>query len=175
MAWPSGEGSAVTWTAPAFDTDSTIEVIVEDGYGGRSKGAVSIVTSLFKPILVTGITVTPVEDPYHIVPRVDWYKVFWEDSYIIECSVSEPDRIVSYEWSDGGPVARFPVGAERIVFEGGPSKIRWSAPNARGEYQLTVVVRDEAGNSASKTVTMMVETCTCAFPKPEVEESPAES
>ncbi|TFH34077.1 MAG: hypothetical protein E4G93_05915, partial [Dehalococcoidia bacterium] len=138
----SGEGSSVIWTAPDVETECTVTVVEDDGYEGRSKGSVSVVSSLNEPLLVAGMTVTAVDEPYYIVPRDDWYKVYWEDSYVIECLVNEPERIVSYEWSDGGPVATFPVGAERIVFEGGPSKIRWTAPKERGEYLLTVTARD---------------------------------
>jgi len=168
----SGEGSNVIWTAPDVETECTVTVVADDGYEGRSKGTVSVVSSLYEPLLVAGITVTAVDEPFYIVPRDDWYKVYWEDSYVIECLVNEPERIVSYEWSDGGPVATFPVGAERIVFEGGPSKIRWTAPKERGEYLLTVTARDATDHVATKTITMMVETCTCAFPKPDVESEP---
>ena len=125
-----------------------------------------MVSSQFEPLLVSSVTVTPVDDPPYIVARNDWYKVYWEDSYIIQCVVPEPARIVSYEWSDGGPVATFPVGADRIVFEGSPSRIRWTAPKVREEFVMTVTVRDAVGNAATKSITLFVDTCTCAFPEP---------
>lgn len=162
----SGEGDIVTWTAPDVETACTVTVVVEDGYDGRTTASVSVVSSLYEPLLVTTMTVTPVDDPPYIVPRNDWYKVYWEDSYVIECFVPEPARIASYEWSDGGPVATFPVGSERIVFEGSPSRIRWTAPRVREEFTMTVTVTDVAGNKASKSITLYVDTCTCAFPSP---------
>lgn len=165
-----GEGDTVTWVAPETEMKCTITVIVDDGYDGRATGSVSIVSSRYEPLLVKGITVTPIDEPPYIVARTDWYKVYWEDSYAIECFVPDPDRIVLYEWSDGGAVAVFPVGVERIVFEGGPSKIRWTAPKAREELSLTVTVHDVDGNIASKTITLYVDTCTCAFPKSDQDE-----
>jgi len=167
----SGEGDTVTWTAPDVETACTVTVVVEDGYDGRTSASVSVVSSLYEPLLVTKMTVTPVDDPPYIVARNDWYKVYWEDSYVIECFVPEPGRIAAYEWSDGGPLATFPVGAERIVFEGGASKIRWTAPRVREEFTMTVTVTDVAGNKASKSITLYVDTCTCAFPAKGDEES----
>ena len=167
----SGDGDTVTWTAPDVETACTVTVVVEDGFDGRTTASVSVVSSLYEPLLVGSMTVTPVDDPPYIVARNDWYKVYWEDSYVIECFVPEPARIASYEWSDGGPVATFPVGAERIVFEGSPSRIRWTAPRVREEFTMTVTVTDVAGNKASKSITLYVDTCTCAFPAKGNEES----
>jgi hypothetical protein len=160
----SGSGAVVIWTAPDSEGESVVTVVVSDGFDGTATGSTSIAISRREPLLVTRMTVTPVDDPPYIVPRTDWYKVFWEDSYVIEAFVTEPDRVVSYEWSDGGPVASFPVGAERMVFEESPSKIRWTAPKERGEYTMTVTVRDALGNGTSKSITIFVESCTCGFP-----------
>jgi predicted secreted protein len=167
----SGEGDTVTWTAPDVETACTVTVVVEDGYDGRTSASVSVVSSLYEPLLIASMTVTPVDDPPYIVARNDWYKVYWEDSYVIECFVPEPGRIASYEWSDGGPVATFPVGVARIVFEGSPSRIRWTAPRVREEFTMTVTVTDVVGNKASKSITLYVDTCTCAFPAKGAEES----
>jgi hypothetical protein len=161
----SGDGPTVTWTAPDIETSCQITVVVDDGFDGRATASVSIVSSEHEPLLISSVTVTAVNEPYYLVSRTDWHKVYWEDTYIIECFVPEPDRIVSYEWSDGGPAATFPVGADRIVFEGGPSRIRWTAPKVREELTMTVTVKDAAGNSASKSITLYVDTCTCAFPQ----------
>ena len=171
----SGGGETVTWTAPDTENESTITVLVEDGYDGRASTSLSIVTSQYEPLLVTSMTVTAVDEPAYIMLRNESYKVYWGDNYVIDCTVSEPGRIVSYEWSDGTSVAVFPVGAERIVFESGPAQIRWTAPKERSEVVITVTAKDAAGNYASKSLTLQVETCTCAFPKPEVEEPQGQS
>ncbi len=163
----SGEGPIVTWTAPATEGKCQITVIADDGYEGLAKGTLSIVTSKYQPLLITDMTVTPITPPFYIVARNGTYKVYWEDSYDIECAASEPERIVSYEWSDGGTAVTFPVGAGNIAFESGPTVIRWTAPRERGEYTITVTARDAYGNEASKSIEVSVETCTCAFPKPE--------
>jgi hypothetical protein len=163
----TGDGPDVTWTAPEAEGNCVITVIADDGFEGRAKGTIALVTSLYEPLLVTAMTVTAVDPPFYMVARTDWYKVYWEDSYVIECFVSEPERIVSYEWSDGVSVVTFPVGAENIVFEGGPTKIRWTAPKERGEVMITVTAKDAVGNQATKSIPMNVESCTCAFPKPE--------
>ena len=160
----SGSGMSVTWTAPATEGESVITVMVDDGYEGTATGSASIATSQFEPLLVTGMTVTPASNPPYLVPRNDWYKVYWEDEYVIQCTMTEPERIVSYEWSDGGPVATFPVDTERMEFDDDPSKVRWTAPKERGEYTMTVTVRDALGNGASRSITVFVESCTCGFP-----------
>lgn len=160
----SGTGATVTWTAPDSEGECVVAVTVDDGYDGTATASISVATAKYEPLLVTDMAVTPVDVPPYLVPRTNWYKVYWEDSYVIECFTTEPERIVSYEWSDGGPVAAFPVGTERIEFEGSPSKIRWTAPNERGEYTMTVTVRDGLGNEASKSITLFVESCTCGFP-----------
>lgn len=171
-----GDGAVATWTAPDTEGNCTITVIADDGYEGRARGMTSLVTSQFEPLLVTEMTVTPVDPPFYILARKDsGYKVYWEDSYVIECFVSEPERIVSYEWTDGVSVVTFPVGAENIVFEGGPTKIRWTAPKERGEVFITVTAKDATGHEATKSILMLVETCTCAFPKPKSGEESEES
>lgn len=160
----SGGGPAITWTAPDAEGECVLTVVVDDGYDGTASGSTAIAISALEPLLVTGMTVTAVDNPPYLVARTDWYKVYWTDSYVIECAVTEPGRVVSYEWSDGGPTAVFPVAAEHIAFEGGPATIRWTAPKKRGEYILTVTARDELGNGASKSITLFVESCTCGFP-----------
>ncbi len=167
----TGDGPTVSWTAPATEGTTVIMALVEDGFGGRAKGSLSIVTSRYKPMLIDAMTVTPVTPPFYIVARADTYKVYWDDSYDIECFASEPERIVSYEWTDGDSAVMFPVGAGNIVFEGGPTVIRWTAPTERGDYTITVTARDANGSTATKSITMTVETCTCAFPKPAPVES----
>jgi hypothetical protein len=160
----SGTGASVTWTAPDSEGECVVTVMVDDGYEGTATGSASIATSQFEPLLVTGMTVAPASTPAYLVPRNDWYKVYWEDEYVIQCTVTEPERIVSYEWSDGKTSATFPVNGERMVFDEDPSKVRWTAPRERGEYTMTVTVRDALGNGASKSITVFVESCTCGFP-----------
>lgn len=160
----TGTGDTVSWKAPESEGECVITVVVDDGYERQRTASTTLATAQFEPLLVTTMTVTAVDDPPYLVQRNDWYKVFFEDTYIIECFFTEPDRIVSYEWSDGELSATFPVGAERFVFEDGPSKIRWTAPHERGEYTMTVTVRDAAGTEASKSITLFVENCTCGFP-----------
>lgn len=159
----TGQSATATWTAPESEGECRITVVVDDGYDGRATASMGIVSSQHEPLMVTSVSVTALDDPYYLEERADWYKVYWQDSYVIECTVTEPERIASYEWSDGDVVASFPVGAGKIVFEGGPSKIRWTAPKQRGEITMTVTVRDDAGNEASRSFTLMVESCTCAF------------
>ena len=172
----SGEGETVSWTAPETETklECKVTVVVDDGYEGMATSSVTVVASKYEPLLVDSVTVTALEEPYYLVSRTDWHKVYWGDSYVIECAVSEPDRIVSWQWSDGGPVATFPTAAGNIAFEGSGTKIRWTAPKERGEMTLTVIARDAMGNEATKSITLQVESCTCAFPKPDVDESTEE-
>ncbi|MBE9505937.1 MAG: hypothetical protein IMY84_03900 [Chloroflexi bacterium] len=158
-----GNSATATWTAPDFEADCSIRVVVSDGYGGERTATVVVRAAVDPPLVVTDMVVTPVDEPEYLKFYDERYKILKGKSCTIRCVVNEPGRIVSYEWSDGGPVCLFPVGSERFVFKSGPSEIHWTAPMERGEYVIRVIARDAGGHFAEKSIVMKVETCACAF------------
>ena len=158
-----GDGATATWTAPDFEGDCTIRVVVSDGYGGERTASVVVRAAVDPPLVVTDMVVTAVDEPEYLKFYDERYKILKGKSCTIRCVVNEPARITAYKWSDGGPVCLFPVGGERFVFGSGPSEIRWTAPMERGEYFIKVTAHDAEGHFAEKTIVIKVETCTCAF------------
>jgi len=163
----AGEGRMVTWTAPDSEGECTVTVVVDDGFGGRASASISLNSSSHEPLLVTEMVVTAVVDPNYLISYIGRYKIYAGDPMIIRAAVNEPDRIVSYEWDDGGTVATYPVGTERITFESGPTEIRWTSPKQSGDYVITVTARGEGDKSATSSIFVNVDTCLCSFPDPE--------
>ncbi|MBN1856386.1 MAG: hypothetical protein JW846_05465 [Dehalococcoidia bacterium] len=166
----TGEGDTVTWISPEFEGNCTVRVVVSDGYGGERTASVAVRVAENEPLVVTDMIVTPLDEPQYLTFYDERFKILKGKSCTIQAVSNAPERIVSYEWSDGGPVCVFPVGCEGFVFGSGPDEIQWRAPLERGEYTIMVTVRDDQGHFAEKSIVMKVETCTCAFPK----EEPAE-
>ena len=175
-SWEAGcgtveaSGSEVVWTAPEFEGDCTIRATVSDGYGGERTASTQVRVARLEPLVVTDMVVTAVDEPRYLRHYDESFKILKGKTCIIKCVVNNPERITSYEWSDGGPVTVFPVGGERFTFDSSPGEITWTAPMERAEYNITVVARDDDGHSASKSIVMKVETCTCAFPSDKSEE-----
>jgi len=157
-----GDGSEAVWTAPDVESDCLIRVVVSDGYGGERTVSVSVRTAAEQPLVVTDMVVTPVDEPEYLKFYDERFKILKGKTCTIRAVVNEADRIVKYEWSDGGPVTVYPVGGERFTFEAA-DVIRWTAPLERDEHSIKVVVWDAEGHSAEKTIVVKVETCTCAF------------
>ncbi len=157
-------GSEAVWTAPGFEGNCTIGVTVSDDYGGERTASTQVRVAELEPLVVSDMVVTAVDESRYLKHYNDSFKILKGKTCTIECMVNRPERIASYEWSDGGPVTVFPVGGERFTFDTGPGEITWTAPMERGEYKITVVARDDDGHFAEKTIVMKVETCTCAFP-----------
>lgn len=165
----SGNGHTATWTAPDFETECTVTVVLDDGFGGQATATVPVESSLHEPLLVTDMTVTAVEDPNYLIEFRDRYKIFKGDSMIIRAVVNEPDLITTYEWSDGETTVRFPVGSDRMVFESGPDEIRWISPRESGDHVITVTAFSESGKFATRSIGVVVDTCPCSFPAPSTE------
>lgn len=169
-----GDGASAMWTAPDFEADCTVRVVVSDGYGGERTASVAMKAAVDPPLVVTDMIVAPVDEPEYLKFYDERYKILKGKTCTIRCVVNEPGRITSYEWSDGGPVSLFPVGGERFAFTSGPSEIRWTAPMERGEYVIKVTARDDEGHFAEKSIVVKVETCACAFDTPATESEESE-
>jgi len=172
----SGEGPDAVWTAPDVEGDFIVRVLVNDGYGGERSASTVIRTAVDEPLVVTDMVVTMLDEPQYLKFYNERFKILKGRTCLIRCEVNEPLRIVSYEWTDGGPVCVFPVGGERFVFESGANEIRWTAPREEGTFEINVVARDASGHYAEKTITINVATCTCAFSEESSEgETPEQS
>lgn len=167
-----GDGPDAVWTAPDVEGDFVVRVRVTDGYGGERTASTTIRTAADEPLVVTDMVVTMLDEPEYLKFYNERFKILKGRSCLIRCEVNDPLRIVSYEWSDGGPVCVFPVGSESFTFESGPNEIRWTAPREEADFEITVVARDADGHFAQKTIAVNVETCTCAFSDKASEESP---
>ncbi len=154
-----GEGPSVTWTAPLAERECIIFVEVDDGYEGRARASLSIVVSVTEPLLVTHMEVTAVDNPRALVFSGGRYTIYRGASMIVRAIVNKREMVVSYEWTDGGTAAVFPVGSRRIRFEGGPEEIRWTAPEGRGDYTITAIVKGEGEEAARRSILVSVETC----------------
>jgi len=133
----SGEGPVVTWTAPYALGAYTITVKVIDGRGNEATTQLTI--------NVETVNYPPIIDS--LIPK--WWKVRKAVSTTIECVASDPDGDeLSYIWStDGGNIS-----GEGFI-------VTWVAPNAYGDYTVTVTVTDDKGGEASKSITIQV--CSC--------------
>lgn len=132
----SGEGSTVTWMAPAAPGDYTITVKVTDGRGGEAAAELTI-----------GVAVN---HPPHIVSLTsEFEQVKKAMSTAIECTASDPDEDkLSYAWSASGGN----ISGER-------SAATWVAPDAFGTYTITVTVTDGRGGEATESIHIEVTCC----------------
>jgi len=131
----SGEGSTVTWTAPAAPGDYTIMVKVTDGRGGEAA------TELI-------IKVVPNQPPV-ISLTAEPQTVKKAMTSAIQCTASDPDEDkLSYAWS-----------ASRGKISGKGSAATWTAPDAFGTYTITVTVSDGRGGEATETIEIVVTCC----------------
>lgn len=132
----SGEGSTVTWTAPAAPGNYTIAVKVTDGRGGEMTTELTIVVAVNQPPVIASLTAEP-------------QTVKKAMTSAIQCTASDPDGDkLSYAWS-----------ASRGKISGKGSAATWVAPDAFGTYTITVTVSDGRGGEATETIEIVVTCC----------------
>jgi len=133
-----GTGASVTWTAPDSEGTYTVYVNVTDTRGATASDSVSINVTANRPPEIDSLTA----DAMWTLPS---------GSLKVECNASDPDgHEVSYKWEyDGGEIS--PISEDGSV-------ITWTAPEEVGEYQITVVVSDGHGGSATETLQVRVVT-----------------
>jgi hypothetical protein len=131
----SGEGPTVTWIAPGFQGAFDITVNVTDGLGGEVSSQVTITVSANRPPTINSL-----------IADTDW--TFPWGSLQVACDASDPnDDELNYEWSaTGGNIS------------GAGSEVIWTAPQKVGIYNITVVVTDAYGSSATRWVPVSVAT-----------------
>jgi hypothetical protein len=129
----SGTGATVNWTAPDSGGSYKIRVTVTDPRGGKAVSQVNITVG--SPPVIT-----------NLVANRDW--ITPSGSVQVTCNATDPDGDeLTYEWtttagniSDTGPVAD------------------WTAPQEVGIYDITVVVKDSHGDSATDSLHISVAT-----------------
>jgi len=128
----TGEGAAVNWTAPSFAGSCNVTVMVTDGHGGTVTDYVTIIVN--RPPTISSLTAD-----------ADW--TLPSGSLQIVCNATDPDGDeLIYEWSaDGGDI----LGTGAVV--------NWSAPQAVGAYNVTVVVKDGYGGEDARFVHLSVD------------------
>jgi len=138
----SGDGSVVTWTAPDAEGTYAVTVAVSDGNGSQNISYLSIeVVETHAPV-IEDLTITPEDsDP-------EGLQVHRGEICYIVCVASDQDGDeLGYEWStDGGSIS------------GEGATATWTAPDAVGAYNITVVVTDGQGGESRDSLTIDVRT-----------------
>lgn len=133
----SGEGSAVIWVAPDAAGAYIITVEVTDGSGGKATAQLTInVVAINHPPVIDSLT-------------SEWQRVEKAVASTIECIAQDQDGDeLNYIWSaEGGNIS------------GEGAVVTWVAPNAYGNYIITVTVTDGRGGEASDSIVIKV--CSC--------------
>jgi hypothetical protein len=129
----NGGGATVTWTAPASEGSLNVTVKVIDGHGGEVMDYVAITVRVNNAPTIASLTA-----------GADWTTP--SGSVQVTCTASDPDGDeLSYEWT-----------ATAGNISGTGAVVNWTAPQAVGEYDITVVVGDGHGSSATKTLPVSV-------------------
>jgi len=129
----SGTGATVNWTAPDSGGSYKVTVTVTDSRGGEAMSQVTVTVGA--PPIVTSL-----------VAAADW--ITPSGSVQVTCNATDPDGDeLTYEWtatagniSGTGPVAD------------------WTGPQEVGIYDITVVVKDSHGDSATDSLHISVAT-----------------
>ncbi|MCK4403419.1 MAG: hypothetical protein KAV98_06600 [Dehalococcoidia bacterium] len=129
----NGDGATVAWTAPETEGIYNIMVRVTDGNGGEATDSVTITVKDNHPPTITSL-----------IADADW--VTPSGSCRIECYAEDPDDDeLNYEWA----------ASEGDISSTG-SVITWTAPDAEGLYNITVVVTDGYGGEATRPLDVSV-------------------
>jgi hypothetical protein len=125
----SGTGAAVNWTAPDSVGSHNVTVTVTDGRGGEVTDYVTIMVRANKPPTITSL-----------IADADW--ITPSSNLPVTCNATDLDGDeLSYEWSTtGGDIS------------GTGAVVSWNAPQEVGIYDITVVVIDGHGSSATDSL-----------------------
>ena len=128
-----GNGPTVIWIAPEIEGIFRITVRVTDGKDSEVTGSTTIAVRVNRLPRVT-----------RLAADADWLTV--SKNCQVECDAEDPDGDeLSYEWAtNGGDIS------------GTGSIITWTASDAEGLYNITVVVRDSHGGEDTRSLTITV-------------------
>ena len=129
----SGEGATINWTAPDSAGSYKVTVTVTDPRGGEVMSHVSITVG--SPPIIAGL-----------VAATDW--VTPSGDVQLTCNATDPEGgELTYQWT-----------ATAGNISGTGAAVNWSAPQEAGIYDITVVVRDVDGGSATDSLHVIVAT-----------------
>jgi hypothetical protein len=127
----SGQGATVNWTAPDSGGFYKVTVTVTDPRGGEAMSQVTITVG--SPPVITSL-----------VAPADW--IAPSGSVQVTCNATDPDGDeLTYEWT-----------ATAGNVSGAGSAANWTAPQEVGIYDITVVVKDSHGDSATDSLHISV-------------------
>jgi len=127
------DGATIAWSAPESEGIYNITVEVTDGNGGEVTDSITITVKANHPPTITSI-----------IADKDWVTPL--GSCHIRCNAEDLDGDeLSYEWSANGG-----------VISGTGSVVTWTAPEAVGLHNTTVVVTDGYGGEDTRTLTVSV-------------------
>jgi hypothetical protein len=150
----SGEGPAVTWTAPQTAGVYTITVTVDDGKSSKATKEVTVAVLVVgnSPPVVQSLTYVPVTFTYD------------DEIATFTCVATDPDgdKITSYTWSSVDEKGE-PSGS----FQGTGVVVKWTPPIIPTEIFCTVSVfcTDAVGNRSGRKFIAMHVLCDCLRPE----------
>ena len=129
------QGAAVTWTAPDSVGFYDVTVTVTDARGGQATSKKTIEVRTNHAPVITGLTA----DEVWTLPS---------GSVLVACNASDHDGDeLIYQWTaSGGEIA------------GTGAVVNWTAPQAVGTHNITVVASDGYGGSDTRTLPVAVVT-----------------
>ena len=131
----NGDGATVNWTAPDSPGFYNVTVTVTDSRGGEDTDQITITVRTSNPPTVTSL-----------IAEAAWTTP--SGSIEVTCNATDPgDDELSYEWT-----------ATAGGISGTGAVVNWTAPQEVGIYSVTVVVIDDQGSSATKTLPIGVAT-----------------
>lgn len=127
------QGAAVVWTAPYFQGSYNITLTVSDGRGGEDTRYLIITAKANRAPIINSLTT-----------EADW--ALPSGSLQVTCDAFDSDGDeLSYAWTaTGGDIS------------GTGAVVKWTAPQAIGTYNITVVVRDGHGGGDTSEVLLFV-------------------
>jgi hypothetical protein len=129
----TGEGATVNWTAPDSAGSYKVTVTVTDHQGSEVVSHVTITVG--SPPIIAGV-----------VAAKDWGTPSGDVQ--VTCNATDPEGgELTYQWT-----------ASAGNISGTGSAINWTAPQEAGIYEITVVVRDVDGGSATDSLYIIVAT-----------------
>jgi len=129
----NGVGDTATWVAPASRGTYGVAVVVTDGNGGQATDSVTIAVRTNDPPIVFSLTA-----------GAEW--ITPSGNLEVTCNASDLDGDeLSYDWS-----------ATTGSISGTGPVVSWTAPQEVGTYEISVVVEDGYGGSATKTLSLSV-------------------
>ncbi len=146
-----GSGTSLVWVAPEVEGAYWITVRARDAYNGEAVRAIPISVTQGEPPLLGDFIVTGVKTNM-VSPMGDAWKIFRGRTLSVECVVEDGEAPFTYEWS---------VDRGTLIPDGNTAT--WEAPDTRVSATIVVDVTDVNGNTASGSLLVYVETCTCSF------------